>query len=237
MKANLLWPIAVILALVVGYMWQSGTPAKPDKPRRSARMVAPKIAALEARVDALEAEIETLKTAQDTDDDADDAAPAIAPVQPVGTAPRHRARGDEPAAAASAADPDAVAEALVANDPKVRKELRRLIAKERDAEREVRRARRQERAAERTRQMVSDLADQVDLDDEQQTLVQTSLDEERTVIMGLFRTAHEDGSFAEARREAGAVRDATDAQVKAKLSEAQYKRYEELREESNWRRR
>lgn len=231
MRSNLLWPLAVIVALVVGYLWQgSAPPAKPEK-RRSARTVAPKIAALEARIDALESEIETLKTARDEAADA----PEIAVARPVGTAPRRRVDDTEPAPAAGAADPDAVAEAIAANDPKVRNQLRRLIAKEREAEREVRRERRMERAAERTRQMVADLADQADLDDDQQTLIQTRLDEERTMIMGLFRTAHEDGSFPEARREAEAVRDATDAQIKAKLSEAQYQRYEELREENSWR--
>lgn len=227
MRANLLWPIAVIVALVVGYLWRGDPPAAADAPRaRTGRVLAPRIKALEARVASLEAEA-ARREAADAPDGADEIAPADA---------RRAPARPRPVEVAADAPPEAtgVAQALAKGDPAVRNQLRRLIAQEREAEREARHERFRERAAERTRQMVDDLADQTGLDADQRGLVQERLDEERKLVMGLFRAAREDGTFHEARREAEAARDATDAQVKAELSDAQYARYLELRDENSW---
>ena len=83
--------------------------------------------------------------------------------------------------------------------------------------------------------MVADLADSVDLSDDQQALVQTKLDEERAVVMNLYKAAREDGSWREAHKESRDVKASTDAQLKTELSAEQYTRYQEMRdEESNW---
>lgn len=233
MKANLLWPLAVIVALVVGYLWQGGgAPTDAPKAERRAAQTAPQVAALTARIESLEAEVSALKVEREARAADDDEAPRARRI--ARRAARRAAEAEaEDAPAAGGADPAAIAEAI-GDDPKVRTQLRRLIAREREAEREARHERFQERAAERTRQMVSDLADEVQLDEAQTSLVQEKLDAERKVVMDLFRNAREDGTFLEARQEADAIREATDAQVKAKLSEAQFKRYEELREENSW---
>ena len=233
MKANILWPIAVIAALVVGYLWQ-GQGDEAPAPRVAAATTAAvsveDVAALRARVDALEIEIEALK------EEAPEVARAAVAVADNGRgAARTRSAVDtiEPTPRDVAMPAEAVAEAI--NDTAVRNELRKVIQAERQAEREKRWDRRQERAAERSRQMVADLAESVGLNDDQQALMHKKLDEERAVIMNLFKTAREDGTMREAHVESQDVKTSTDAQLKEQLSPEQYARYQEMRDEqSNW---
>ena len=232
MKANILWPIAVIVALVVGYLWQgqAAPPAQAPRVAAATGVSAKDVAALQTRVDELEAEIDALK----------DETPAIARAEtaPAGNSrvglAKARAAVDVIGPSAGVAMPaEAVADAM--NDTAVQNQLRKVIAAERVAEREKRWDRRQERAAERSRQMVVDLADSVNLSDGQQAVVQQKLDDERAVIMNLFKTAREDGTWREAHKESQDVKASTDAQLKEQLSAEQYARYQEMRdEENNW---
>jgi hypothetical protein len=234
MKANILWPIAVIAALAVGYLWQGQADVAPKT--RTVVAAAPgvsaeDVAALQARVDAIEAEIDALK----------DETPVVAraEVAPIGAGRLRRARGEvavdmiKPAAGDAPMPAEVVADAI--NDTAVRAQLRKVIAAEREDEREKRSDRRQERSEERARQMVADLADSVGLDEDQQASVQKRLDDERNVIRSLFKSAREDGSWREAHKESNDVKASTDAQLKAEMSDEQYTRYQEMRdEENNW---
>lgn len=232
MKANILWPIAVIVALVVGLLWQGQADAPPAKPRVTATtapaVTAAQLTELQSRIDELEAEIDALKSET----------PVVvrAEVAPNGTGRLAQAKArtavDVIGPSAGVAMPaEAVAEAI--NDTAVRNQLRKVIAAERQAERDKRWDRRQERAAERSRQMVADLAESVDLSEDQQAMLQSKLDEERAVIMNLFKSAREDGTWREAHKESQDVKASTDAQLKEALSAEQYARYQEMRDEAN----
>mgnify|MGYP000182460894 CR=1 FL=1 len=133
-------------------------------------------------------------------------------------------------------DPDAVLEVLDSDDPEVRDRLDALVRDSMEAEREERWERRRERIEQRVAERLDQLAQDASLNDAQVDALDTALAAEREEIFALFRQAREDGSWADARDKADAIRAATDERVAGQLDDTQRDAWDSFREEEASRR-
>jgi hypothetical protein len=136
-----------------------------------------------------------------------------------------------PAPGGDPIDPEAlVAEGLASDAPEVQEQLRAAVSAELERERDERWQRRSERWKEDARERLTALADEVALDETEVVKIGSMLDAERDEISALFRTARQDGTFREARREAVAARERTDENVRALLDDDKYDGWQKMRE-------
>ncbi len=127
--------------------------------------------------------------------------------------------------------PDSILEVLDSDDPEVRDRLDAIVRDSLEAEREERWDRRRERIEQRTAERLDQLAQDSGLTDAQVDTLDVALANEREEIFALFRQAREDGSWADAREKAEAIRAATDERVAGQLDDGQREAWAAFREE------
>ncbi|MCO4771306.1 MAG: hypothetical protein KDA24_14830 [Deltaproteobacteria bacterium] len=132
--------------------------------------------------------------------------------------------------------PENLDEVLAADDPAVRERVGELVRDTLEEERESRMERRRERMEQRTAERLTQLSDDAGLDGSQVDRLDSALTQEREDIFALFRAAREDGTWADAREKADALREATDEQVRSVLDEEQLQAWDAFRVEEAERR-
>lgn len=126
-----------------------------------------------------------------------------------------------------------LASSLESPDPEVRERVSSLVREEMEAASEERWDQRRKRRTERIEQALTDFASAQSLTPADQDSLTDLWTDEREQIGDLFRKAREDMSWGKARQEAEALREETDASVKAMLSEENYAAWVQMREEEN----
>ncbi len=127
--------------------------------------------------------------------------------------------------------PDAVVDALESEDPEVQERVRAALRREVDALRDERRDERRTRREERANEQVDAFAEKAGLSSMQTEELKTLLESEREQVRDIFRTARQDGDFANIRTKIASIREQTDSEAVPGLDEEQAAAYEKMREE------
>ena len=109
-------------------------------------------------------------------------------------------------------------------------QVRAIVEEEREAEQERRQEQRRERWAQRTEERLDELVARAGLSPEHRESISALWTTEREQMMAMFQEARAgDRDFGEIREALGKLRETTDQEAQALLSEEQYAAYQDLR--------